>query len=205
MSERRSIHRPDGLRVEQRADGKPVIAGYAAVFYNAADPGTRFMLWDHCEERILPGAFDKALKDDDVRALFNHSADVVLGRSTARTLRLSVDARGLRYEIDPPDTQQARDLMESIKRGDISGSSFAFDTRGEQYRRENGNYIRELTDLKLYDVGPVSFPAYTGTEAGIRAEGEPEPAVRSRVESLRAADRDRDLVDVTLVMLDLDD
>lgn len=172
--------------VGARADGKPVITGYAAVFYDPNDPGTEYEMWSDVRERIMPGAFDRALREDDVRALFNHDDCFVLGRSTAGTLRLSVDAKGLRYEIDPPDTQCARDLMESLKRGDISGSSFMFRPLENVIRETDAGYIIERTQLKLFDVGPVAFPAYESATAGVRSSADTD-AVRREVEAWRAA------------------
>jgi hypothetical protein len=161
-----------------KADAPPVIAGHAARFYDESDPDTEFELYAdrsmRVVERISPGAFARAVEEDDCRALFNHSADMVLGRCSAGTLRLKEDAKGLRYEIDPPDTQLARDLMQSIARGDITGSSFCFDVDGEDFSRSKADdgselIVRHVRAAKLYDVGPVTFPAYGGATAGVRA------------------------------------
>lgn len=191
--QRRSSPRAAGpVRVESRADGGPLIVGYAAVFYDPADPGTVFPLWDDVEERIMPGAFDKAIAGDDVRALFNHCPDAVLGRSKSGTLRLAVDARGLRYEIDPPDTQTARDVLAMLKRGDVSGSSFAFHPRERTFREANGLYVIEVRDVELFDVGPVTYPAYTGTEAAARSGDREREAAAARA-ACRPWQRDADL------------
>lgn len=205
-TERRSYNVPAACaKLETRADGQPMIVGYAAVYYDPADAGTEFCLYDdgstRVVERIMPGAFTKAVSEDDVRALFNHDADNLLGRTRSGTLRLSLDQRGVRYEIDPPDTQTARDLLASLKRGDISGSSFAFDIRGEAIRRDGNQYVRELTDVKLYDVGPVTYPAYTGTDSGVRSDGD----VSATVERVKGAARDSDLIAVTLAACDADE
>jgi hypothetical protein len=158
-----------------------MIVGYAAVFYDPNVPGTAFRLWSDVEERIMPGAFDAAIREDDVRALFNHCPDFVLGRSKSGTLRLSVDARGLRYEIDPPDTQAARDVLAMLRRGDVSGSSFAFSERSRTIRELPGMYVIELNDVQLFDVGPVTYPAYTATEAAARSSD-----LRREAEAVRA-------------------
>jgi HK97 family phage prohead protease len=207
-TERRSCSHPDAAaRIETRDDGKPVIVGYAAVYHRAADPGTEFVLYEdpgdgfRFVERIAPGAFDRAAREDDVRALFNHDPDHVLGRAKAGTLRLTVDERGLRYEIDPPDTQTARDVTESLRRGDISGSSFAFNIRGETVEKSPKLWVRTLTDVDLYDVGPVTYPAYKGTEAGVRSED--SPSVAALLAERAAADAD--LLTVTLALLDAGD
>ena len=180
--ERRFLHSDRSKpKIEKRMDGddeQHVIVGYAAVFYNAEDPGTEFRLWDDAYERIMPGAFDEALGGDDVRGLANHEVTWLLGRTAAGTARLSVDAVGLRYEIDLPETQAGRDVRVSIERGDMDGSSFSFDVwgkRGEvrwvtETRDERTIEIREIYNLELFDVGPVTFPAYEATTSDLRAK-----------------------------------
>lgn len=167
--------------VESRADGKSVITGYAAVFYDPNDPGTEYRMWSDMVERIMPTAFDKAIRENDVRGLFNHEDCLILGRNTAGTMRLSIDRRGLRYEIDPPDTQYASDLMKSIRRGDVTGSSFMFRPVANTYREAEGTYIIERDEVQLFDVGPVAFPAYESTETGVRSVADRD-AVRREVE-----------------------
>ena len=149
-----------GLSVERRADESPQIVGHAAVF-NAlsVDLGG----W---REQIEPGAFTQAIREDDVRALLNHSPDVVLGRNRAGTLSLEEDRTGLRVAIDPPDTQAARDLVVSIERGDITQMSFGFRVRpsGANWAETDDGIIRTLTSVSLFDVSPVTFPAYPDTD-----------------------------------------
>lgn len=169
-----SIERRDllgeSLAIEERADGKKILAGYASVYYNSAKRGdTEYKLWQDMLERISSTAFQRALKEKhDVRALFNHKSDSILGRVSANTLRLSSDNKGLKYEIDLPDTQLGKDVAISVQRGDISGSSFAFNVRGRTIEEIDGVTIRTITDVDLIDVGPVTFPAYTGTTVGMR-------------------------------------
>lgn len=154
-------------------DGKPtIISGYGAVFYDGT-PETEYVLWDdrygRAVERILPGAFDAVLaKPDDVRGLFNHDANMVLGRNKAGTMRLGVDSVGLEYQIEAGDTQIARDVMQHISRGDVNGSSFSFSLQSDgqvwTITGESDGKTNELREIKavsvLYDVGPVTFPAY---------------------------------------------
>jgi HK97 family phage prohead protease len=184
------------VQLRERPDGAlPAIHGYAAVFHRDGDPGTEFAMWPGAVERIKPGAFDRAIGSDDVRALYNHNPSQVLGRASAGTLRLSVDAVGLRYEIDPPDTQLARDLVESIRRGDVTGSSFAFMPRGEagtvRAAGENGVTYYDRTDVELFDVGPVTYPAYGAADSAVRAaiqaerESEAERVAADRVYASR--------------------
>lgn len=181
--ERRIVGGPQ-WRTHIRSDGSKnrILTGYAAVFYDGT-PETQYELWNdsygRAVERIMPGAFDAAMgKPDDVRALWNHDPNWILGRTSAQTLRLTVDRRGLLYEIDLPNTQMARDIEEHVRRGDVTGSSFSFEIRpgGDKWRTaqdEESNYydVREILSVELFDVGPVTFPAYVGTSAGMRALG----------------------------------
>lgn len=160
--------------VSQRADGKPMLVGYASVFHAPGDPGTEYELWPGLVEHIMPGAFDAAVKEDDCRGLKNHDVNNLLGRVGNKTVRLSTDAKGLRYEIDVPDTMCGKDCAAECARGDMAGSSFSFDVRpgGQRWiERADGVIVREITAVKLYDVGPVTFPAYGATTAGVRAAG----------------------------------
>lgn len=149
----------------------PMIVGYASVFYDGT-PGTQYQLWPGCVERIIPGAFAEAIKGD-VAALRNHDDDLLLGRTTANTptLRLREDRVGLRYEIDPPDTSCGRETVSSIKRGDMRGSSFGFSILDESWREETMGgalvLVREIRLVRLFDVGPVTFPAYKATSASV--------------------------------------
>lgn len=172
------------VRLQKRADAStdalPEIAGLAAVYYNPSDPtGTQYQLWDNYFERILPGAFDRAVKEDDVRALQNHDPRLLLGRSSAGTLQLQLSEEGLGYIITTPNTTAGRDTVTSLERGDLDGSSFAFNISpgGVEWTEERikvgGNevvlYIRNITAVELFDVGPVTYPAYSATSAGTRS------------------------------------
>lgn len=162
-----------GLRLEKRAAGESesrVIVGHAAVFDQWSDDLGGF------REKVAPGAFKATLEAGaDVRALYNHNADIVIGRSKSGTLRLSEDNQGLAIEIDPPDTQAGRDLVVLMERGDIDQMSFGFRTirdewvtpPGEQYPTE-----RTLLEVELFDVSPVTFPAYPDTDVAVRAQGQ---------------------------------
>jgi HK97 family phage prohead protease len=161
------------VTVETRADGKKVITGYAAAFYRAGDAGTEFELGDNMVERIMPGTFDRAISErQDVRGLRNHNPDFLLGRTTSGTCRLFVDAKGLKYEIDVPETNAGKDTVEMIQRGDMTGSSFMFRAKRVTWVETDGLDVRQIEDVDLYDVGPVTFPAYEATTTGLRsAEG----------------------------------
>lgn len=159
----------ENLTIETRDDGAKRIVGHAAVFNQLSEDLGGF------REQIAPGAFEEAIKTDDIRALFNHDANLVLGRNRAKTLTLKEDATGLAIEILPPDTQYARDLMVSMERGDITQMSFGFSVRpnGQNWaKNDDGLYIRTLTRVRLYDVSPVTYPAYPQTDVALRALNE---------------------------------
>lgn len=162
--ETRTLSEPVEVRTAE--DGTVKICGYAAKFNSRSQDLGGFV------ETIQPGFFDGCLTGD-TRALINHDPNQVLGRTTSGTMKLSVDSVGLRYEIDPPDTSYAHDLQVSMKRGDINQSSFAFNVDQEnndgdkfEYDDEGGVYVRTLLKCKrLFDVSPVTYPAYTNTES----------------------------------------
>ncbi len=154
------------------ADGEkaPIIEGYAAVFNS--ETVIRDWLGDF-RESIAPGAFTKTLHEADIRALFNHNPDWVLGRNKAGTLDLREDDHGLAVTIQLPATSYAADLAESMKRGDINQMSFGFETIKDRWTfTKNPDELDErvLLELRLYDVAPVTYPAYTQTEAFIRSQ-----------------------------------
>ena len=139
------------------------LVGHAAVF----DVWTE--LWG-MEERVRPGAFTQSLKEDDIRGLFNHNPDHVLGRNRAKTLTLREDKVGLAFEITLPYTQLARDLAISIERGDITGCSFGFITRKAEWdETDKTTPRRSILDAQLFDVGPVTYPAYPDTDVEARS------------------------------------
>ena len=150
-----------GAKIEARAgdDKEMILEGHAAVFDKPAD-----LYW--FTETIAPGAFVNSIGQDDVRALLNHDPNFVLGRNMAGTLELAEDGIGLGVVIHLPNTTSARDLYESVNRGDISQMSFMFDavrvewSRDEESKRE----FRRILEAKLYDVSVVTFPAYEETD-----------------------------------------
>ena len=166
--ERRTLNLTELRMVQPQSDEtvEPVIEGHAAVFNQRSE---ELGSWFSFREKIMPGAFLESIQKDDIRALFNHSPNYVLGRNKAGTLSLEEDEQGLKVRINPPDTQFARDLGVSIRRGDISQMSIGFQVLSEQWYMNNGEDIREITKAKLYDVSPVTFPAYPQTDVGIRS------------------------------------
>jgi HK97 family phage prohead protease len=143
---------------------QPKIIGYGAVFNSISEDLGGF------QEVIMPGAFSDTLTED-VRALMNHDANLILGRTIAGTLKLAEDNIGLLYEIDPPETSYAKDLLLSIQRGDIDQSSFGFQVLAESWKPPSDTNplpIRVLHRVKLFDVSPVTFPAYPTTSVSAR-------------------------------------
>ena len=158
----------DSLEIRQDDSGASKIVGHAAVFNSLSEPIAGMFY-----ERIKPGAFSRAIKEgQDVRALFNHDSNYVLGRTKSKTLSLEEDSQGLYIEIVPPKTRFAEDLAVSIERGDISQMSFGFIVRSETWLSgagPNGLDIREVVDVDLFDVSPVTYPAYPDTDVAVRS------------------------------------
>lgn len=159
----------DVLTVEDRDDTAPKIRGLAAAY------GKWSLDLGGFREIIQPGAFDRVLsrKKLDVVAYFDHQGQP-LGRTTAGTLKLSTDDRGLSYELTPPDTQLGRDTTTLIRRRDLFGSSFAFtvDPKGEAWATdERGQTTRTITEFSgLFDVSVVTHAAYgSATSVAVRA------------------------------------
>lgn len=161
------IERRAAAEARAAGDAKRV-SGYAAVF------NVRTLIADYFEEEVAPGAFASAIANDDVRALIDHDSALVLGRTKAGTLRLAEDDRGLKFEIDLPETTAAADLAALMKRGDVSQASFAFGVKREEWidRGEAPPLRRILEVAPLYDVSVVTFPAYEQTEAALRSLNE---------------------------------
>jgi uncharacterized protein len=147
---------------ERRSNGGVILRGHAAVFDAETDMGS-------FTESIAPGFFAKALKRSDVRMLWNHDPNFVLGRTKAGTLKLREDDRGLFVINELPDTQFARDLVTSMERGDIDKMSFAWITKRDEWTQtKSGKPKRRLLEAEqLYDVSVVAFPAYDATDVAV--------------------------------------
>ena len=147
------------IEVRESDSDDMMLEGYAAVYNSETDLG-------HFREVIRPGAFDDVL-DNDVRALINHDPNLILGRTTNGTLELSVDERGLKYKVKLGDQQYAKDFYESVKRGDISQSSFAFTIDKQSWNEERT--VRSVDKVRqLLDVSPVTYPAYAAATVQAR-------------------------------------
>ena len=159
----RRHYRCEGLEVRAAEDEPTRLVGYAAMFGELSEDLGGF------RERVAPGAFSKGLGAADVRALFNHDETLILGRTKAKTLSIAEDERGLRVEVTPPDTQAARDVIESVRRGDVDQMSFGFRTIKDDWEEVDGELIRTLVEVRLFDVSPVVFPAYPQTDIAVRS------------------------------------
>jgi HK97 family phage prohead protease len=160
-----------GLEIRKAKEGSSSIGtlvGYAAVFDQRSQDLGGFV------EIIKPGAFKQSLeRGDDIRALWQHNSDDVLGRRSNETLRIKEDSKGLLVEIDLPDTQVGRDVKALVERGDVDGQSFGFRTMKDNWTKEKDDrYVRELLQVDLYDIGPVTYPAYLGTSVEARSMAE---------------------------------
>lgn len=152
------------LRIDDSLDGK--IVGHASVFDSWSETlGGIFPF----KEIVRKGTFTETIKLDDIRALFNHDPNFVLGRNKAGTLELEEDEIGLRVVITPPDTSWANDLIKNLRRGDISQMSIGFIVLEDTWGTKDGIDIREIKKVQLFDVSIVTYPAYTQTDVGVRA------------------------------------
>jgi len=166
---------PSGMdAVEKRAfscqlelrgsDQGTTIEGYAAVFDSLSEDLGNF------REIIAAGSFKRTLKAGaDVRALVDHDPSKILGRNKAGTLTLREDDHGLKVRIKPPDTTAGRDVVESLRRGDLDQMSFAFSVVSDSWQTIDGEEVRTITDVDLHDVSVVAYGAYTDTTVAVRS------------------------------------
>ena len=172
------------LRIDprQNAGEDEKITGYAAVFNSLSGDLGGF------REEIAPGAFTRALAENhDVRALVDHDPSKILARSTSGTLVMEEDSHGLHVSINPADTSAGRDIKESIVRGDVSGMSFGFTVKADEWRMEDGENIRTLRDLDLFDVSVVTYPAYesSSVEVALRSLQVHRDEIAAELEDIR--------------------
>lgn len=176
---------------EVRATSEGKIEGYAAVYGKRSSDLGGFV------EEIAPGAFGPVLENKpDVVATIDHEGGLsTIGRTLSGTLELKSDDKGLHYSVMPPDTSAGRDVKVLIGRGDIRGSSFAFRVApdGEEWRDESGTMVRKITRIAgLYDVSPVTRPAYPDTSVALRSLEAAKEAAKPKepsaiVEAMRKA------------------
>ncbi len=152
---------PIELRTEE--DSKKII-GYAAVYDQLSEDLGGF------KEKIKKGAFANSIARDDIKLLFNHDPNYVLGRNKNGTLKLEEDEHGLRIEATPPNTNFAKDLINLLERGDIDQMSFGFIVNKEEWDNTNKDLpIRTLLDVELFDTSIVVYPAYKQTTVNVRS------------------------------------
>lgn len=151
------------LKTRSESDSEKYIEGYFAVFEQETE------LWPGCFEKISRGAFDNSLKNNDIRCLFNHNSDFVLGRAGSKTLELHTDAHGLygKVRINQSDSQ-AMDAYARVERGDISGCSFGFYPVNEEYTDRVNNMLWTVLEADTQEVSVCTFPAYPQTEIQAR-------------------------------------
>lgn len=148
------------------------LTGYAAIFNSEADLGG-FV------EVVRNGAFRKSLEGGtNIRALYHHQGDALLGTTRGGTLQLREDAHGLAFSLALPDTTHGRDLAILVDRGDVAGCSFGFRVRdgGDRWEQRGGQLVRELLDVELHEVTLTHDPVYTDTTLALRSR----PAALSR-------------------------
>ena len=164
LRETRAFHRAATVEGDE---SKPVIVGYAVVWDAVSEViserGKTF------REVVRKGAFTESLKTADVMALYDHNTGLLpLGRNKSGTLRLVEDDTGLLVEIDPPDTQQAKDIIVSLRRGDLDKMSFGFCVVQDKFRQTDDGLVREINVADIFDCSIVCFPAYQDTSVGLR-------------------------------------
>lgn len=148
---------------ELRSDGKK-LHGYAAIFNSETDLGG-FV------EVIRNGAFRKSLESaSNIRALYHHQGDALLGTTRSKTLKLREDPHGLAFELDLPATTHGKDLAILVERGDVAGCSFGFRVRdgGDRWEQRGAQLVRELLDVELSEVTLTADPAYADTSVALR-------------------------------------
>ncbi|MGE4086362.1 MAG: HK97 family phage prohead protease [Vicinamibacterales bacterium] len=152
------------LTRREGAEGPGTLAGHAAVFNQRAEIYPGFF------EEIAPGAFAESIRADDIFGLWQHRSDQVLGRLRAKSLRLAEDDVGLATEIDLPATALGADVAQLVGRGDVTGMSFGFNVLDQEWiTLPDGADLRIVKRVKLWEVSPVTFPAYDGTDLALRA------------------------------------
>ncbi len=154
-------------------NGERYLDGYYSVFNQP------YEVYPGWVEEIAPGAFSRFLREGkDVKVLWNHNSDIVLGSTQNRTAQLLEDEHGLHGPVKiNEDDQDAKNAFARVNRGDVRGCSFGFDIRAmEESWDEDGTYRTRLTDIELYEVSPCTFPAYAQTNISARAKENLEDA-----------------------------
>lgn len=188
------------FRMESAEYEGETIRGYAAVYNSDSEWMGGFY------EQIAKGAFDDVM-DNDTRAYFNHDENLLLGRVSSGTLRLSSDERGLYYEVDLPNTSYAKDLVELMKRGDVNQSSFAFLIESDRWEERDGKTYRIIEKVsRLLDVSPVAQPAYPDATSELMMRKDTPESEGAEVEVKAEAEEmsDIEIFEYKLKLLKLD-
>lgn len=187
MAERRVMFAPVEFR-ESAQGGK--LVGHGSVFDTETVIAGRF------REKVAPGAFTRAVAEDDIRVLYNHDPNFVLGRQSAGTATIAEDANGLRYEVDVnPDDPMAVGVAARVKRRDVTGSSFSFDIEHDDDEEwvkpdtRNGLPLRIIKRARVFDVGPVTFPAYEQAEVSARSKAKADEITKAEQKAAEAAEK----------------
>jgi HK97 family phage prohead protease len=172
---------------------KAEFTGYVACFYDPKDSGTEYKHYDAktyklTKTRIAPTAFDKVLTDPNsqVRALFNHDSNWLLGRQDNQTLKLYKDKRGIRYSIPfDENDEQHRTIMAKVQRGDLRGSSFGCNIKNKELKKDGQWNIETITEVELYEISLCVMPAFEATEYNNCNFDEIEKQLKLREETLK--------------------
>ena len=178
------------VEVRNAEKGTPKLVGHGSVFNTETVIAGRF------REKVEPGAFRDSVKEDDIRVLFNHDANYVLGRQSAGTATVVEDGNGLRYEADVnPNDPQAMSVAAKVQRRDVTGSSFSFTIESDDDEewiapdKRGGLPLRVIKRAKVFDVGPVTFPAYVQAEASARSLTRADELTQAEVRAVEMAER----------------
>jgi len=205
--ETRNLRRNDKIHFRAiEEEGKKFIEGYAAVFEQRSK-----LIWEGGKEfyEIMErGAFDDILADEalDVIYTFNHRADTIMARTKSGTLQLSADETGLKFRAEMPNTTQANDTYELVKRGDLYENSFIFslEDKGQSWSRdESGNNLRRINKVNgLFDVSTVNSGAYANTEVAARYCKDFECGINAQKEAIiRATNLENDMDEIAILKL----
>ena len=152
------------LTTREEENGEKIIEGYFVVYNQITN------LWGDIFEKVAPGAGDKSLKENDIRCLYNHNSDIPLGRMSAKTAEFFSDEKGIfgRVKINPND-QEANDIYERVKRGDITGCSYGYWPIKETYEETEDGTIWTVEEANIIEMSICTFPQYDQTEITARA------------------------------------
>ena len=155
------------IRIATGADGAQILTGYAVRFNS---PSVDLGGWT---ELCAPGMFTRTLRESpDVLMLRSHDPSQLLGRTTAGTLILTQDSKGLAFSVTLPNTAIAADTVENVRLGNLDACSFGFNVPdgGDKWTStSDGAVVRTLLDVNLSEVSITSFAAYPATSVSLRS------------------------------------